>query len=83
MNKNNLLRNILLIAILFTLMFSLLENPSSSVSLDNLAYITAIGIDIGDKDTYKISFQVSTIQSSSSDSSEDSTGSSSGGGSSE
>lgn len=84
MNKNNLLRNILLIAILFSLMFSLLENPSSSVGLDNLAYITAIGIDIGDKDTYKISFQVSTIQSSSADSSsEDSTGSSSGGGSSE
>lgn len=78
MNKNNLLRNILIIAILFSLMFSLAENPSSSVGLDNLAYITAIGIDIGEKDTYKISFQVSTIKSSSSDSSEGSSSSSSG-----
>ena len=73
-----------MIAILFSLIFSLSENPSSSVGLDNLAYITAIGIDIGEKDTYKISFQVSTINSSSSDSSsKDSTDSSSGGGSSE
>ena len=81
MRKNNLLKNILIVSILFCLIFSFLETPSTSMGLDNLAYITAIGIDVGENDDYKISFQLYTIQSSSSaSSSSDSSGSGSSSG---
>ena len=70
--KYNFLRNSLIIIIIFALTFSFFEKPSTSVGLDNLAYITAIGIEAGDKDTYRISFQVSSIQSSSDSSKNDS-----------
>lgn len=83
MRKNNLLKNILIISIIFSLIYSFFGKSNSSNNLDELAYIMSIGIDVGDIDTYKISFQVSTIYSSSSDlSGEGSAAGSSSGGSS-
>lgn len=67
MKKNNLLKNILIICIVFSLIYSFFGTSNSSNELDQLAYIMAIGIDVGDIDKYKISFQTSTIYSSSSD----------------
>ncbi len=77
MKKNNFIKTLLLIAIFFCLLFSFFQKPTNSIGLDNLAYVTAIGIDVGDYNTYKISFQISTVQSSSS-SQEESSGGSSG-----
>lgn len=67
--KYNFLRSSLIIIVIFALFFSFFERSSTSVGLDNLAYITAIGIEAGDSDIYRISFQVSSIQSSSDSSS--------------
>lgn len=78
MKKNNLLKNLLIICIVFSLVYSFFGKSNSSNDLDQLAYIMSIGIDVGDIDKYKISFQTSTIYSSSSDLSGE--GSSSGGG---
>lgn len=53
---NKILRNIfiLLVIIVFILAFS----PSyTSLNIDNLAYVVAIGIDSGDTEKFKISFQ--------------------------
>ena len=69
MKRNNLLKNILILCIIFSLAYSFFGKSNSSNTLDDLAYIMAIGIDIGKTNTYQISFQVSTIYSSSSDSS--------------
>lgn len=82
MSKNKLLKNILIICIVFSLVYSFFGKSNSSNDLDQLAYIMSIGIDVGDIDTYKISFQTSTIYSSSSDLSGEgsSSGGSSGGG---
>lgn len=77
MKKNNLLKNILIICIIFSLIYSFFGKSNSSNILDNLAYIMAIGIDIGDTATYKISFQVSTIYSSSQSASDANSGESS------
>lgn len=67
MSKNKLLKNILILCIVFSLVYSFFGKSNSSNDLDQLAYIMSIGIDVGDIDTYKISFQTSTIYSSSSD----------------
>ncbi len=76
LKKNNFFKILLLIAIFFCFLFSFFQKPTNSIGLDNLAYVTAIGIDVGSSNTYKINFQVSTIQSSSS-SQEESSGESS------
>ena len=80
LKKNNIFKKILLIAIALTLLYSFLGDYPTSIGLDKLAYITAIGVDVGDIENYKISFQLSSVHSSSFDSSEQS--SSSGGNSS-
>lgn len=69
MKKNKLLRNLLLLAIAFSIVFSFFGKSNSSNVLDDLAYIMAIAVDVGNNNTYKISFQISTIYSSSEDSS--------------
>lgn len=83
MKKNNILRKILLLAIALTLIYSFLGDYPTSIGLDKLAYITAIGVDVGEIENYKISFQLSSVHSSSFDpSSEGSSGSGSSSGSS-
>ena len=69
MNNYNLLRKLFIIIIILSLLYTLFTNSTSSQRLDDLAYVVAIGVDVGEVDTYKVSFQVSTVKSSSSDSS--------------
>lgn len=83
MKKNNILRKILLLAIALTLIYSFLGDYPTSIGLDKLAYITAIGVDVGEIENYKISFQLSSVHSSSFDpSAESSSGSGNSGSSS-
>lgn len=66
-----------------SLLISLGNYVNSSKSLDDLAYVMAISFDVGTSAKYKISFQLSTIESSASEalsSSSSSSGGSSGGG---
>lgn len=63
MNNYNLIRKAFIIVILFSLTFTFFTTFSSGQKLDDLAYIVSIGIDKGDKEKYKISFQISTVQS--------------------
>ena len=79
-------KNILIIIIILSLLISLGNYVNSSKNLDDLAYVMAISFDVGTSAKYKISFQLSTIESSASESmssSSSSSGGSSGGGSSE
>lgn len=62
----NLIRKIFILVIILSLCFSFFYTSSSSKKLDNLAYIVSIGIDKGKTQTYKISFQISTVQAGSS-----------------
>ena len=84
LQKNRLLKKLLIIGIILSLLYSFFESYTNSATLDKSAYITAIGIDIGDVENYKVSFQISTIHSSSANLSqeEESSGSSSSGSSS-
>lgn len=67
MKNNNLIKNTLIICIIVSLIYSFFGKSNSSKNLDKLAYIMAIGIESGNLDTYKISFQVSTIYSAAAD----------------
>ena len=70
---NNSIRNILIIIAI--LCFLIGFAPSyTSLSIDNLAYVVGIGIDVGENNKFKISFQFSpnSLQSTSSSSSESS-----------
>lgn len=62
----NIIRKIFILVIILSLCFSFFSTSSSSKKLDNLAYIVSIGIDKGKTETYKISFQISTVQAGSS-----------------
>ena len=68
MSNQTLLKKIFIILILISIIFSLFNNSTSSQKLDNLAYVVAIGIEKGNIEKYKISFELSTVKSSSSDS---------------
>ena len=58
-------------------MYTFFTNVLSSQRLDNLAYVVSIGIDEGEIEKYKLTFQISTVKSSSSSSEGGSEGSSS------
>ena len=72
MNNPTLLKKILIALILISIMYAFFTNATSSQKLDNLAYVVAIGIEKGDVEKYKMSFELSTVKSSSSDSSSNS-----------
>lgn len=61
---NKVPRNILIITILIALLASISNYSSSSENIDDLAYVMAVGIDVGTTAKYKISLQLSTIESS-------------------
>lgn len=67
--QNKLFKKILLISIALTLLYAFLGDYPTSIGLDKLAYITAIGVDVGEIENYKISFQLSSVHSSSFDAS--------------
>ena len=61
---NKVPRNILIITIVVALLASISNYSSSSENIDDLAYVMAVGIDVGTTAKYKISLQLSTIESS-------------------
>ena len=72
-------RNLLIIIIILSLLISLGNYVNSSKNLDDLAYVMAISFDVGTTAKYKISLQLSTIESSASESMSSSSSSSGGG----
>jgi spore germination protein KC len=57
-------KNILIITIIIGLLASVNNYSSSGENIDDLAYVMAVGIDVGTTAKYKISLQLSTIESS-------------------
>lgn len=68
MIKNNIIKNIFIIAILFFLLAAFNEYSNSAQNIDDLSYAVAIGIDVGKTAKYRISLQLTTMESSATDS---------------
>lgn len=80
----SLLKKIFIIAIIISFIFTFKNHTSTMQSLDDLAYVMAIGVDVGSTAKYKVSLQLSTIESSASEAvTQPSSGGGSSGGSSE
>lgn len=85
MNRNKLFKKIFVFAIILSLLYSAPKYSRSGQDLDDLAYVMAIGVDVGTNAKYKISLQLSTLESSATEAatkSSDSSSSSSSGSSS-
>ena len=80
MIKNDIIKKIFIITILFFLLAAFNEYSNSAQNIDNLSYAVAIGVDIGKTAKYKISLLLTTMESSATESaiSDPSSGSSSG-----
>lgn len=68
MKKHNLLKGISILLLLVFILFSFTGCSSNSNNIDKLAYVVALGFDVGDTSPLKLSFQIS-IPSSGSESS--------------
>lgn len=79
MNNYTLLKKSFIVLILISIMYAFFSNSTSSKKIDDMAYIVAIGIEKGSVEKYKMSFELSTVESSSSESSSDSSKESNGG----
>ena len=77
---DKLFKKILIACIIISLIFSFNSYTNSGSNLDDQSYVMAIGIDVGDTSDYKISLQLSTLESSATEGSMKSDKSSSGGG---
>ena len=87
MNKTDLVKKIFIIAIISSLLLAFKEYSNSAQNIDDLSYAVAIGVDVGETAKYKISLQLTTMESSATESaisassgSSSSSSSSSGGG---
>ena len=80
MNKTDIIKKIFIIAIILSLLSAFSEYSNSAQNIDDLSYAVAIGIDVGETAKYKISLQLTTMESSATESaiSDSSSGSSSG-----
>ena len=79
MNKIDIVKKIFIIAIIFSLLSAFNEYSNSAQNIDDLSYAVAIGVDIGKTAKYRISLQLTTMESSATESAiSDSSGSSSG-----
>lgn len=63
-DMNRIPKNILIITIIIGLLASINNYSSSGENIDDLAYVMAVGIDVGTTAKYRISLQLSTIESS-------------------
>lgn len=61
---NKIPKNILIITVIIGLLASVDNYSSSGKNINDLAYVMAVGIDVGTTAKYKISLQLSTIESS-------------------
>jgi len=79
--KNDIVKKIFIAAILFFLLAAFNEYSNSAQNIDDLSYAVAIGVDVGKTAKYRISLQLTTMESSATESaiSESSSGSSGGG----
>ena len=81
MHKNDIFKKIFVFVIILSLLYSVPKYSRSGQDLDDLAYVMAIGVDVGTSAKYKISLQLSTLESSATEaatkSSDNSSGSSS------
>ena len=53
---NKIIRNVFVI-IMCVVLFLGFNASYTSLNIDNLAYVVALGIDVGENDVYKVSFQ--------------------------
>lgn len=83
MNKTDIIKKIFIIAIITSLLSAFNEYSNSAQNIDDLSYAVAIGVDVGQTAKYRISLQLTTMESSATESAiSDTTGGASGGGSS-
>lgn len=82
MNKSNIINKIFIIAIILSLFSSFNNYSNSAQNIDNLSYAVAIGVDVGETARYRISFQLTTMESSATESALSAPGGSSSGSSS-
>ena len=68
MNKTNIVKNIFIIAIITSLFSAFDEYSNSAQNIDDLSYAVAIGVDIGETAKYRISLQLTTMESSATES---------------
>ena len=79
MNKTNIVKKIFIIAIIGFLLSGFSEYSNSAQNIDDLSYAVAIGVDVGETAKYKISLQLTTMESSATESAiSESSGSSEG-----
>lgn len=81
-NSTNIFKSIFIAIIVISILFSFNYYLDSSAYIDDMAYVMAIGVDSGKTAKYKISLQLSIIESSATDASIKPSDSSNGGGSS-
>ena len=80
MNKTDIVKKIFIIAIIFSLLAAFNEYSNSAQNIDDLSYAVAIGVDVGKTAKYRISLQLTTMESSATESAtSQSSGSSSSG----
>lgn len=79
MNKTDIVKKIFIIAIITSLLSAFGEYSNSAQNIDDLSYAVAIGVDIGETAKYRISLQLTTMESSATESAiSESSGSSEG-----
>jgi len=66
--KNDIIKKIFITAILFFLLTAFNEYSNSAQNIDDLSYAVAIGVDVGKTAKYRISLQLTTMESSATDS---------------
>ena len=82
MNKTDIVKKFFIIAIIISLLSAFNEYSNSAQNIDDLSYAVAIGVDVGKTAKYRISLQLTTMESSATESAiSESTQDSSGGGS--
>ena len=64
MNKNNIIKKIFIITIISSLLSAFNEYSNSAQNIDDLSYAVAIGVDVGETAKYRISLQLTTMESS-------------------
>lgn len=80
MNKTYIVKKIFIISIIASLLSAFDEYSNSAQNIDDLSYAVAIGVDVGETAKYRISLQLTTMESSATESatSDSSSGSSEG-----
>ena len=79
MNKADIVKKIFIIAIIVSLLSGFNEYSNSAQNIDDLSYAVAIGVDVGETAKYRISLQLTTMESSATESAiSESSGSSEG-----